>query len=267
MLIKEERLDLNKFPRLPCPTCDDGILKILKETATYKHPSYIKRLPESLSDVAMYGEKNEKGIVVRPACYDDIMDTPHEKYITSFFLECDRKSCQEVVSTCGETKKDAYDFMNGDEPDSMLLDYYFPKFFFPTIQLINLPERTPEKVKSELEKSFSLFWANPSACANSLRKVIERIMDFLEIPPAKLHRRIQKLSDPNPDLYKFLMATKWIGNDGSHDEVELKHYDVIIGFKFIEQCLVELFENQGLDLNSIALKINTEEKPLSKINN
>lgn len=266
MLIKEERLDLNKFPRLPCPTCDDGILEIIKETATYKHPSYIKRLPKSRSDVVRYEYENEKGKSVRPACYDDIMDTPHEKYITSFFLECDRRNCQEVVSTCGETKKDEYFFMNGDEPNSILLDYYFPKFFFPTIRLINLPEKTPKKVKFELEKSFSLFWANPSACANSLRKVIERIMDFLEIPSARLHHRIQKLSASNPDLYTFLMATKWIGNDGSHDEIELKHYDVIIGFKFIEQCLIELFENQGLDLNSIALKINTEEKALSKIN-
>jgi hypothetical protein len=261
MFIEEEKLDLKKFPRLPCPTCEDGILRIVKETLSQKHPSYIKKLP---TDIQEY--QDEEGKVHRHVSYWDIEGTSSEIFIASFFLECDRESCQEIVTTCGETKLDGYYDVSDNEPYFVESEYYFPKFFYPTVRLFNYPIETPENVKIELIKAFSLYWSNPSACANSLRKTVERIVDFLEgKSKAKLHDRIDNLNSSNAELKHFLMATKWIGNDGSHDEVELEHYDVIVGFKFIEKCLLELFKSKGKDLNSIAKEINHSKKAISKL--
>lgn len=263
VFIKEEKLNLKKFPRLPCPTCEDGLLIIIKETISHKHESCFKQLPDHPSDVQEY--EDDEGNTQRPITKWDVEIANGEVYISSFFLECDRESCQEVVTTCGETKQDGYYDVNDDEPYFVESDYYFPKLFHPTIRIFNYPIKTPENVKKELHKAFSLFWSNPSACANSLRKTVERIIDFKEGKSSKnLHKRIENLTSSNSELKEFLMATKWIGNDGSHDEIELEHYDVIIGFKFIEKCLFELFENKGMDLNSIAKKINHSKKSISK---
>jgi hypothetical protein len=264
MFIEEEKLDLSKFPRLPCPTCDDGLLKIVKETLTHKHPSDIKNLPDHPNDVREY--EDEDGKTHRQTTYWDIEGTKYEKFISSFYLECDRELCQEIVTTCGETKLDGYyEVVDNDEPYFFESDYFFPKFFYPTVRLFNYPKDTPENVKKELLKAFSLFWSNPSACANSLRKTTERIIDYKEGKSSNtLHRRIENLKSDNSELKKFLMAVKWIGNDGSHEEIELEHYDVIFGFKFIEKCLIELFEKKTMDLNSIAEKINTTKSSISK---
>ncbi len=263
MFIEEEKLDLKKFPRLPCPTCEDGILRIIEETLSHKHPSYIKKLPDHPSDVQEY--EDEKGKVHRPATYWDIQRTSSEIFITSFFLECDREPCQEIVTTCGETKLHSYYDVYDNEPYPVESYYYFPKLFYPTVQLFNFPSETPENIKIELLKAFSLFWSNPSACANSLRKTVERIVDFLQGKSKNnLHHKISNLNSSNSELKDFLMATKWIGNDGSHEEIELEHYDVIVGFKFLKKCLVELFENKRNNLDSIAKEINSSKKSISK---
>ena len=267
MFILEEKFNIKEFPRLPCPTCREGKLVIVKETILHKHPSFIKKLPNDSSEASEYYDENS-GFHI-PVTYWDIEGTEHEIFISSFYLECDREFCQEIVISCGESKLDGYYEQDKDgEVDFIESFYYFPKFFHPTIRLFNYPINTPENVKNELQKAFSLFWSNPSACTNSLRKAVERILDHKEgFSNKRLHERIENMSSVNSELKEYLMATKWIGNDGSHDEIELEHYDAILAFKFIEQCLVELFDNKGTDLNSIARKINENKKSISKIKN
>ncbi|MFM9952123.1 MAG: DUF4145 domain-containing protein [Saprospiraceae bacterium] len=264
MLISEEKLSLKEFPRLLCPTCKDGQLYIVKETIKDEHPSFIKQLPDDPSEVEQYTD--ETGKLHWPATKLHIEETVYEVFISSFYLECDREQCKETVVTCGETKmEEYYDIDHIGMPYLVKSYYYFPKFFHPAIRLFNFPSKTPEPIKSELLKAFSLFWAHPSACANSLRKAVERILDALEgKSKKKLHARINEMNSVNAELKDLLMATKWIGNDGSHDEIDLEHSDVIIAFEFIEKCLFELYKNEGKDLNFIASEINKAEKPISK---
>jgi len=267
MLISEEKLSLKEFPRLPCPTCKDGQLYIVKETIRDEHPSFIKQLPDDPSQVEQYTD--ETGKLRWPATKWDVEETVYEVFISSFYLECDREQCKETVVTCGETKmEEYYDIDHIGMPHLVKSDYYFPKFFHPAIRLFNFPSKTPEPIKIELLKAFSLFWSHPSACANSLRKTVERILDDLEGKPEKfmpLGDRIKKMKSGNSEFKDYLTATKYIGNDGSHDEIDLEHSDVIIAFEFIEECLVELYKNEGKDLNSIAEEINKAKKSMSKI--
>ncbi len=257
---------LDDFPNLPCPTCENGNLIIMQETKINKYPSFIQTLPDHPSEAKSW--LSEDGREHRGATLWDIEGTSHEITITSFFLRCNRDNCQEVVSTCGESKTDGYWIDDPEEPYFRESLYYFPKLFYPTIKLFKIPDQTPDSIKNELSKSFALFWSQPSACANSLRKTVERIVDDLIGKPLSLreslNNRIEKLSEEYKDLKLFLMATKWIGNDGSHEESELSHYDVIMGFRFIEKSLIELYESKKIDLNLIAQKINKEKRSPSR---
>lgn len=270
MYIADNKLNLTSFNRLPCPSCKDGYLRILKETLTHKHPSYIKQMPTHPSEVFEYQDNDENW--QRPTTYFDIEGTEHDKYISSFYLECDRESCSEIVATIGESRLDGYYTEDKDENGNPYFNesfYYFPQFFYPTIRLFDIPIETPVNIKLELSKSFALFWSNPSASANSLRKVLERTLDYFDIKSGNLHHKIEKIDETtHPELSQlknFLMATKWIGNDGSHDEVELIHYDLILGFKFIEKSLIKLFEKEDPNLEYLAEQINQSKKAISKI--
>lgn len=175
---------------------------------------------------------------------------------------------QEVISTCGKLKQDTIHERSDDfEVEVVSRNYYYPKMFYPTIKLFAAPNDTPELISNELDSAFGLFWSNPSACGNSIRKVVERIID--EIDPdnvgKKLHTRIERLPDGKYlGLKRFLLASKWIGNDGSHQS-DLEHYDVILAFEFIDLCLVELFDKKRKNLDDIVRSIIEHSKPLSKI--
>jgi hypothetical protein len=263
MIINSNTLNFKDFPNIPCPKCGKGVLAIINETLFEKHPSWIRNMPIENKEY-----RDENGEWHREISYWDIEGTAYEEFVTSFFLECNRKQCKEIVVTCGKTKID-YEYeaplLGENEPYQSEVYNYYPRIFVPAIRLFNIPERTPSSIISELENSFMLYWVNPSACGNSIRKVIEKIIDELEGKSNnKLHKRIENLGTNFSEIKTFLLASKWIGNDGSH-ESELEYYDVILAFEFIEKCLIERYEEQRRDLNSIAQKINLHKKPISKI--
>ena len=264
MIIKIAKFDISEIPRFICPKCNIGQLRLIKDSVMHKHPSWISMLPE-VSEVTL---DYSTGKEIHEVSKMQIVDEPGEEKITSFFLKCDREKCQEVVVTCGTTicELEQGPIQEGGYLNESYVDYYFPKYFYPSIRLFEVPERTPKDVVNELDLAFSLFWSNPAACGNSQRKVLERLIDNIKCDEFNdndsLHKKINKLVKENP-IYKLAMAVKWIGNDGSHEST-LKHEDVILGFEFIQKCLFDLYQEKK-DLESIALKINDSEDPISKI--
>lgn len=270
MLITQNRILFEYIATIPCPTCKKGFLQVEVETVIKRHPAWIKSLPEHPQYCY-----NPEGIEERELSFFDIEGTHHEEFRAVFSLTCSRKQCMEVISTCGTFKTeeeiavDEYDEPLLNEYDSPIYSenyYYYPDFFSPSIRLFTIPAKTPKLIVEELDKSFSLFWAHPSACGNSMRKVIERIVDELrEKPPnhINLGSRIKKLGPEYSAIQDFLNAAKWIGNDGSHQN-ELTHEDVILGFQFIEFCLIELFMNNS-NLKLLVKQINVSKNPISKI--
>ena len=179
-----------------------------------------------------------------------------------------QKYLEEIVVSVGSVKTEYEIVKLEDESlEQFMVENYYPKYFYPTIHLFQIPKNTPQEIEDELLIGFSLFWSNPSLCGNSIRKAIERIIDEIELPSGNtnsLHTRIVNLNNEYSDVKELLLASKCIGNDGSHVS-ELAHYDVILAFEFIYTCLVELYEDEKKDLNSIAQKININKKPISKI--
>lgn len=262
MIIDKGKILLDDLPVLWCPKCSKGTLSVIKNSISTKHPSWIRLLPEESSHYL-----DENGEEQIHASYSMIEDTEMEEFNTTFFLECNHDNCKEVISTCGLTKMGsdvAFDDYN--VPHQTISRFYYPKYFFPSIRLFQLPDKAPKLIFEELDRAFSLFWSDPSACGNSIRKVVERIIDIIEPDScnATLHKRIEQLNSKYEAIKTLLLATKWVGNDGSHRS-DLTHNDVVLGFEFIENCLFELYDRKEKDLNTIAQRIIEKRRPISKI--
>ena len=179
MLIKEEKLLFKDFPNLNCPNCTKGILRIVDDTKILKYPSKLRLLPDEPS---FYYDPD--GNEHRRTCIDDVEAAQKQEYITTFFLECPRTQCLEMISTCGKLRYDTEVFP--DEDLNAVYDtqlYYYPKFFYPHINLFIIPIKTPRVIVDQMAEAFSLFWTSPSACGNSIRKCVERIIDEIDAPP------------------------------------------------------------------------------------
>ena len=123
--------------------------------------------------------------------------------------------------------------LEGNENEPNFGERFSPKVFLPTLPIIDIPEGVPELIKKELETSFELYWINESACANSLRKVLELVMDDKGVEQNRiLHHRIKKFKATENEM---LIAIKEIGNAGSHGTVTREY--VLQGYLFLQHCL------------------------------
>jgi hypothetical protein len=136
-----------------------------------------------------------------------------------------------------------------------------PKFFVPTIPLIEIHKNCPESVRTILFTSFAIAWSDVSAACNKLRIAIEQLIAELHpelntIPT--LHHRIEALKDIKPDIYKLLMAIKFIGNEASHDDI-LREYDLAFGYEVIELLISNLFDDSKQRLLELVDIVNQQK--------
>lgn len=191
----------------------------------------------------------------------------------SAVLVCNDPACSETVHVVGEGRVEEvivdYDEMYG--PIGGLTEVYIPHYFVPPLRIFDCPSRTPERVKRDIEASFSVFFADTSAAGNRIRIAVESLLTALKVPlkektkkgefkRSSLHRRIERLGSKHNDVKVMLLAVKWIGNTGSHGE-DLKKMDVLVAYEMLEHCLRTLY-NDDSDLMSVAKAINQRKGPL-----
>ncbi len=237
------------MPLWPCPTCGIGQLQIQRpfihelSSKSKKDEDYLRTYPED--EVSHY-------VVI---------------------LICNNSNCRESVSSCGlrgniKTIGD-YGFYDGHTTSSIT-----PIFFYPSLQIITLSNNWPINIRRQIEKSFSHFFNDGSACANSIRTSIEMLMDELKInktttnknkqrKPLKLHDRIVIFGKQHSEINPYIMAAKWIGNTGSHSDTSLNREKLLDGYDFLEHCLYELYDKKPKlkDLSKKANVINKRKKP------
>lgn len=232
-------------PNWHCPNCGLGTLQVKRNfsepnsfTAT-EYPDYFSQFPDE--QVA---------------------------HLTGIMI-CSNDKCKESVVYSGilkyEHDTDRYDLNYDPEPRKV----FYPKFFLPALQLFRISKHCPEIIKSEIRNSFSHFFNDRSACANSLRRALELIMDDKGVTasnsknkPLTLHKRIESFCNTNKPLEPFLLAAKWIGNAGSHAGVITKEA-LFDGYELLEHCLDELYDKpeRMKELSSKATEINAKKKP------
>lgn len=175
-------------------------------------------------------------------------------------------SCGACKGTVVFSGSCSVDRQNTEHGDWVWLKYYVPHFFYPALNLIEIPQddQIPTRLVSAISSSFSLFWADLDACSNRLRISLELLLDGMGVPrkvqeaasrDMTLHHRIERI-----DVAKFgpikrmFEALKLVGNEGSHELGVTTHSDVLDCYEIIEHCLQVIYPppNQAQRLVEIA---------------
>ena len=198
------------------------------------------------------------------------------------FLICGNNACKEKVAIIGDGKLYS---LEGDALVSIhykgkRYSVYYPKYFEPSLNIFNLYDSCPKNIKEQIKLSFSHYFNDLSASANSMRTALELIMNDRKVQKTKLtkkgsrhklslHARLNAFGQKYNNLKPFLIAAKWIGNAGSHAG-NLTKNDLLDGYQLLQYCLEELYDNPARikELNSKAKIINKKKKPIhSNMNN
>lgn len=169
----------------------------------------------------------------------------------------------------------------GSEDYGSFVLEYWPSCLLPALPIVRVPEATPVPVKRALDLSFATYWSSPGASAMHIRQSVERLLDALAIPretvpaartpkpcagcgvvpeaskesqspkPLSLHARLdQLLSQTDPAMAKRLMAIKWIGNDGAHDQF-VSHKDVVSAYEILLFVLNGLYDKTPAHIDAL----------------
>lgn len=176
---------------------------------------------------------------------------------------CNNRECEESYLVIGKEYEDGeyeYNPATGYE-ERIDITFFQPLYFYPTIHLFDLSKHIPKAISDEVIKSFSLFFNDLSSSANKLRLVLELVMNNLNIPMINnkgksidLHNRILLFGKIDSDMSEKLLATKIVGNSGSHVG-HIEKSDIIDAFEIIEDALYELYVRKQ---KSIELKNKTQ---------
>src|SRR5208337_589203 len=122
--------------------------------------------------------------------------------VFSATLKCSSYQCQQGVAVIGDYSTKLLSF----QPWEIERKYEI-RDIHPAILLIDIPDATPEQIKTALSSSFALYWRDPQACAGKLRLAVEGIADHLGQPRKaggkfiNLNARLNSLKGQHPDLF------------------------------------------------------------------
>ncbi|WNG49090.1 DUF4145 domain-containing protein [Archangium minus] len=225
-------------PPWPCPVCAAGTLALEKDTLLTRESF------ESKKDREPY-----------PEIWDYDWTYGH---FTALF-QCTHADCLSSVTACGDYRVTRED----DEEVGERYDYVCtPTHFNPAPPMLRLPRGCTDAIANELTLAWGLYWSDPGASVNHIRTSLERLMDYLAIPPlSKLHHRIEAYRHKEPELGEHLMAIKWLGNSGSHGDDGLTKEDVLDALPLLEHVLGEVFEMRSKELNRLREKLLEKHDP------
>ncbi|MCF2447621.1 DUF4145 domain-containing protein [Dyadobacter sp. CY345] len=242
---------LDNIPAWICPSCQRGVLtNDLKEVKTHEKAS---------SRAAHNHEAWEPEWMV--GCFSGV-------------LSCSNSTCKEKIGILGHyrcIRHDYYDEVTG-EPEMDIFEILTPTTFNPPIHIFHVNDEVPEAIRIEIISAFNLYWMDTASCANKIRVVVEKIMDSLKVvktykSPNKrksysLHQRIEFFKTNFPQYADSLMAIKWIGNSGSHNNDSLNKNDILDAFEILEYVLGNIYETHTTRINKLTKTINKRKKPV-----
>lgn len=245
--------EAESLPGWPCPRCTTGVLLVNRATKAGKptEPEFVWGY-----DAPSHAENISRG--------DPFSTGPF-----AALLKCSNKECLETVAISGTFGLDQNDEEACRRGGPSYLMYCTPKMFIPALRIFPLPANCPKEIKDEVVAAFGLFWYDTAACANRLRTAIEEFLTVLHIPRCprhkttkkllrgkrlKAHERIELLAKTQPDLAEWLMALKWLGNEGSHGG-KLTKENILEGFELMEHVFREHFEQHMDRLTRLRKKL------------
>ena len=210
---------------------------------------------------------------------NDYFEAEWVKYTYTGILKCVNPKCGEIVITSGSgsviEEYTAYCLDEDGYPGPCERDYrdiFFPKYFYPTLSFFDIPNKTPENIKTTIIEAFSLTPNSPSAAANKIRVAVEILATEFGVPSKtdkgtfiNLDQRIKNIIDPNNKLYEhkaLMLAIKYIGNAGSHEEDIVSFDELFDSFQIIEELLKSLYSEKNM-VHEIVKIINDTKAPVT----
>jgi hypothetical protein len=187
------------------------------------------------------------------------------------FLRCNDPECGEAVAVIGKYQV----IEDSDEYGSPEMQTAFiPTFFQPPLKMFAIPAQCPKEVAEPIVSSFASIWNDPSASANKVRVAVEVLMDHFRMRKRSksggsgpslinLHNRILQFRVRHPDEGDALLALKWLGNSGSHDN-DLSVDSILDAYEILSHALEELFENRSKKRLKLIQRINLRKGPVIK---
>lgn len=177
-------------------------------------------------------------------------------YVFSGLLECTRLGCLETIAVSGEGRCDEKVLKRREGIEIDVIDMFWAKVFMPPLPLFIEPEGCPADIKAQLNVISSLLTLNSAAAANAIRRLLEILMDVMDVPKAKkLHQRIEKGLHVFGQDSAAIHALKAIGNAGSHGNV-ITEKDLEEACQVLEM-IVKKFCHASPDLSDIVQRLKT----------
>ena len=232
------------FPSWLCPSCQSGTLALNKET--------FNNLETGVSKKSHDHEAWEPEWIV-------------ERFVG--LLVCQSEECGEMVAIGGHSHTS--EFSDYEQRERFLEHTFEPIFMCPAPPIFPIPEKCPKAIRKELKRAFSLFWSDTGSCANRLRAAAETLLTDRKVPRTRLnkegkrerislHARIEKFRRTDARSAEYLSAIKWIGNAGSHPNVdELNGDDLLDGFELFEHVIELIYMRREEHLKKLARNINS----------
>ena len=118
----------------------------------------------------------------------------------------------------------------------------------PPLPLLRIPAGAPDAAKEAAGAAAKIVWLDPSSAAGRLRTAVERVLDDQGVSVTtasgarkSAHARIEEFQKKNQLAGDAMMAVKWIGNSGAHDN-ELTISDVLDGAIVLELALKVIYD-------------------------
>lgn len=202
------------WPTVPCPTCEVGNLR-LDGSVEVTWASHVVTAPD----------------------FPPLAEVEYSGTFTAH-LRCDDAGCQEGAVVAGHAYVDEQWERPTEDRYQTFLQVHFIE---PALRLFHIPPAAPEHIRRAIESASIVMWASPSSAANRLRYAVEEVLDDQGVSKkGTTHGRIERFGKQNQGMASALMAVKWIGNEGSHQDV-LTTGDVLDGSEILEHVVVALY--------------------------
>ncbi|UXY24934.1 DUF4145 domain-containing protein (plasmid) [Streptomyces cynarae] len=231
------------WPHIPCPTCTRGALLPVRDSF---------EMEESVTSKSLRDHE-----VWEP------------EWIQGGFhcmLTCRKKTCDHVRVIGEMTVR-----WTGQGDTTPYETHLAPTMFYPALPLLESRELCPPEVGERVDAAAKILWLDPNAAANRIRAAVEALMDdrgVIRMKPGRtkpvrlsLDNRIAIFETALPqqaDAAELLLAVKWIGNVGTHEDVLLIP-DVLEGVEFMDDALSLIYDTNRDDIKKRASEVTARQ--------
>lgn len=236
--------DFTPWPRPKCPNCDTGHVNFAQPTQVESEKSEARHSHPDFEPDWISGTFSIVGQCDNPQCQQNVHGSGD----------------YQVAYTVDSFPPDTHEF-HGER----YVAFFSLAHLHPPLLLMSIPESAPTQIREGILRASRCWFVDSGLTGTALRATIERFLTTEGISPldprgnfSNAHNRIEQWKAQEPQvrgsIADLLLAVKWLGNAGSHEDAQLSREDIYEGARLLDYAFHQLF--LGPDLNARAQAIN-----------